>query len=334
MIRAAANSESNSFQYLFGLWFVLTTCLVVGFATVGASSASGDPFELVDVTIGSSPPPAGAAVTEANLPAAADLYPSVIYGGLTWAVLESRLVPRAVTVSNKPIVIVEAVVANTTSDTTLRVRDSDVAIVWPDGRRDEVTRFEQLPGLTSFSLAPGETQDLTLVFKPQINLDPELASLVLEIAEPGRISAFLPLVGLAELSPSPVVVSLDQPSTVIGDKPDGGAQFIVAPQRATLDVNAGPYRAAVGERLVVVETSVLRAAAVPDAAYLDPGFWQLQDGLEVLHPVRVARSDTPSANEDLITVLFVASEELSETTLTVAAGTAQSSAYPIWFPDR
>lgn len=332
MIRAAANSESNSFQYLFVVWFALTSCLVIGFVTVGASSASGDPFELVEATVGSAPPPLGPVVAEPTVPAAADLHPSVVYGGLTWSVVESRLISRAVTVSNEPIVVIEAVVANTTTDATLRVRDSDLAIVWPDGRRDEVTRFEQMPGLTSFSLDPGQTQDLTLVFKPQIKIDPELALLTLEIAEPGRITASLPLLGPVEPSPFPVVVTLDQQPTIISNPADRTTRLIVAPGRATLDINAGPYRAAIGRRVVSVEVSVQRAAAIPDAAYLSADFWQLDDGSETLAPVRVTRSESPAANEDLVSVLFVVDDELTSATLTVAAETAWSSAYPIWFP--
>lgn len=332
MIRAAANSESNSFRYLFVVWFAVTSCLIVGFVTVGATSASGDPFEIVDVVAQTGPDPEGPEAFQPSVNSIADQHPSVTYGGLAWSILESRLIHKSETTTGKPIVVVEAVVANTTRDRTVRVRDSDVAIAWPDGRKDEVSRFEQLRGVSSFALEAGQSQDLTLVFKPQINFDPDITELVLEIAEPGRISAVLPLIGEPEPSPYPIPGVLGSGVSIVADPDHPENELIIAPLTADLDIDAGPYRAALGHQLAVVAVSVQRTTVSPNAAFLKPDFWQLWINGEPLHPDRVIITGTPSANEDELTLLFVIGDEVTDMILTVAADTAQSAEYPITFP--
>ncbi|MEM7325279.1 MAG: hypothetical protein AAF531_19475 [Actinomycetota bacterium] len=332
------SSESRGFSYLLVVWFVLTSYLVLGFVAVGASSASGDPFTLVNVTVpGSAPPVAGPTVAAPVLPAAAEQYPSLVYGGVTWSILESRLVSGSVTESNRPIVVVEAVVVNTTTDVTLRVRDSDVALVWPGGRREQVTRFEQLSGATSFSLDPGQPRDLTLVFKPQVNIDPDLAVLALEIAEPGRIPGHLPLLGPADPVPYPQSATIEQ--TVAAESRLGRMPSLMAsPLRAVLDINAGPYRAANGQRLVLVDLAIRRpdGAAEPTspADHLAREYWRLTIDGRTIAPSRVVQSDGSAVDRETVSLLFVVAAETTDAALVVGAGTEHRAEYTLRFLDH
>ena len=245
MLRAAADSDSKSFEYLFAAWFVFTTLMIAGFASVGDAAVTPSPE--MEHPMGLSPASPSPSATEP---------PSVVYGGLTWSVLEARQVFRENTAEGRPIVIVETVVANAADGVVQRVRDSDLAIVWPDGRRDEVHRFEQLRGVTSFSLTPGEVRELTLVFKPRTNNDPDLTTLTFEIAEAGREPAVLPLIGPAQPPRHPREITFSEPPTAVTVTPDHPGGLMVGPRWAVLDVNAGPYRAAAGEQLVLVDVLV------------------------------------------------------------------------------
>ncbi len=301
------------------MWLVTTTALLVGLLTVGIESAAGNPYEVVSVE------PADVETVAAET----DQRPTVVHSGMQWSVSEVRIVPRTDDIYSRPILILEAVLVNTT-DTALRVRESDMSIVDFEGQEHDVDRFDTGKILSSFQVEPGEAVSTTIVFKLRMNENPDLEDLVLQIAEPGRIPALLPLVGSAIESGYPVEGTISSEASVIDDPDDEDQSLVLRPQSASVDIDHGPYRAAIDEQLTIIEVHVQRASATPDSGFFQSDFWQLSvDGKE-LHPVRVEKSDVVAVNEDEVTLLFILApgDDIDEMTLT-AGGDESNATYPI-----
>lgn len=309
---------------MFMAWVAISTTLLVATLTLWVESAAGEPFEVVGV------------VEAATLPASpspSEQYPSVVYSGMVWSLTEARLVPRTEDAFSRPLVVTELLATNITEGTELRVRKGDIAVVLRDGSLHPAQRLERTASSIRFAVSPGRTKAVTAVFELQTNRDPNPADLQLQIAEPGRIPALLPLVGRPDEPMYPLDADIEGEPTTIADPDDPSRRLIIDPNSASIDIESGPYRAAIGERLSVIEVSVQRAAVNEDAAYLSPEFWRLDVGVERLTPIRVVKTGQPVANTDEVKLLFVFVAGPTEMTLTAAANTDSPVAYSIAAPD-
>lgn len=309
---------------MFMAWVAISTTLLIGLLTVGVESAAGEQFEVVGV-VDAAPLPAASSPSEQ--------YPSVVYAGMVWSLTESRVIPRTEDAFSRPWIVVELLATNIADDGELRVREGDLSIVMDDGSNHPTERLERTASSSRFSVSPGKTKAVTAVFELRTNRDPNPADLQLQIAEPGRIPAFLPLVGEPDEPMYPVEADISDEPATITDPDDPSRQLILVPDSASVDIETGPYRAAMGERLSVIEVSVQRAAVDNDAAYLHPEFWRLDVGTERLTPIRVVRVGQSAVNTDGIKLLFVFVAGPTEMTLTAAANTDNPVAYAITTPD-
>lgn len=347
MIWKAATSESGALGHLTLVWLALTTTLVFGVLTVRASAPAGAQFRLIGLDLIAAPSPSAASTTTTTSdlaspagPFIADSAdssesgrggPSVVYAGVQWSLQEARFVSVTASSDGYPVIIAELDLTNTTQNQVLRVRKSDLALIWSDGQRFGLDRFDQLRGARSFSLEPGEFRSVTAVFKPRVLTDPAVEETMLQIGSPGRIPAYIPLVGPMPRSIFPVAGSLaDDDATVVDDLDRGEGLLVITPRRAALGLNAGPYRAATGSRLVLVEVSVQRAETYDTPSFVQKDFWRLTVDGTPIAPGQVYRSSTDSSNEELITLVFVVPEEFSDASLEVADG---SGAYAIDFAE-
>ena len=196
---------------------ILSASLVVGLATVAIDRAAANEFkianvDLVELALPAADPASDAALT-APASAAADLNRRLgspaLYGEIGWTVVGSRLVSRNSEVTDRPIVITEVVVSNASQSVGARIRAADVGLVLEDASLEPVDRFEFIDDRRVFSLSPRESLLVILVFKPDLEEDPDLASLTLSVAEPGRVPLLLPIVGDAPEQNFPLAGSID-----------------------------------------------------------------------------------------------------------------------------
>ncbi|MGH1488732.1 MAG: hypothetical protein ACRBK7_04945 [Acidimicrobiales bacterium] len=335
----------------------MTTTLVFGFLTVRASAPAGAQFRLAGVDVLSvevlgspqAPPVIGGLTSSVDTipvdradPSTVPAEPATFYAGVRWSLLEARFVSMDESSDGFPVIIAELELANITDSLERRVRPSDLALIWSDGQQYELNRFDRVSGSSGFSLQPGEVRAVTAVFKPRVLEDPIFDEIALEVAEAGRIPARIPLNGPLPEQMFPIVGSIAADAAVVDDPDRPTGQLVVTPQRVALGLNAGPYRAAHGTRLVLVELSVQRAESNDDATFLQQEFWQLDiDGTSVA-PSRVSRrsaagpvgSSSSNSNRDHLTLVFVVAEDFGDVTLRVAPGSAATADYAIVFVDE
>ncbi len=316
------------------VWLVTTTTLVVATLTIGVESASGN-----DIASGLPPRPEPAGPPVAAPAHPTDLYPSVRYAGLTWSMVSSRTIDRSEgELLGEVIVVSEVIVSNSTAGTDLRVRESDVALRWSDGRLDPIERFEQLGSARRLVLRPGERASLTVVVKPRVATPPELDELALEIGERGRVPVLLPLDGSppetsfpieAGISNNPVLLP-DPDATDRSDVSDGASRWlVVAPKAVRFEAEYGLYRAAISERFALVTLSVQRSVRTPESPHLKPDFWALDvDGVPV-PPIRISRTEAEEANEDDVELVFKVALGAERMTLMAGVDTEEPTGYPV-----
>lgn len=317
-------TESRGFRYVFTLWVAISTILLVAVLTVGVESAAGDQFEVVDVV---------KATTLPASPSPQEQYPSVMYAGMVWSLTEARLIPRTDDAFSRPFIVTELLATNVTADTELRARKGDLAVMLADGSIHPAKWLERTASSVRFSVDPGRTEAVTAVFELIANRDPNLWTVQLRITEPGRIPALLPLDGEPVEPMYPLEAGIEGGPATITDPDDPTRQMIVEANSASVDIDAAPYRAAIGERLGVIEVSVQRASGNANAAYLDEEFWRLDVGAERLTPIRVVKVGQPAVNTDEVRLLFVFAAGPTEMTLTAAANTDSPLAFTISAPD-
>lgn len=277
----------------------MSLCLFGGLASVAIDHAAANQFKIANVNLADLAGPAAAPPdtdrrSASPIDPAALRSPAVQYGAIEWALISSRLIPGVDSPTGKPIVVAEMAVTNTSQDAATRVRSSDVTLVWPDGLGQEVDRFEFIDERKVFSLEPEESILVTLVFKPNVMADPDLVELTLEVGEPGRIPALLPLVGPAAPTDFPIVDVIDSPPGALPAPAAAGDRPAIGLRRLVIDLNAGHYRAAVGQRILTIEASVGERPA--DGSHgsnpaHDRSYWQLSAGGRAIGPLRVEPLD-------------------------------------------
>lgn len=312
-------AEGRGFGYLALAWVAITVALVMAASFIVTSTAAGNEVVAND-TIDLS-----GVLSPASTPA--DQYPSVMYGGMMWSLVEARVVPRADDAFSRPIVVAEMLAVNTT-DQELRVRESDVSIVLPDETRHAATRFEQTAATSRFTVEPGQIQPVTIVFKLQTYQDPNPAELLVEFSEPARTPASLPLLGGQPGLTGISEFSIDDATTVIADSVNSPSNLVIEPTRASVQVELGAFRAPTGQRVAAVDVDIRRVAASSAAQYLDEEFWELTVDGQRMAPARVIRiSSSPST--DSLVVAFLIDETVTDMTLKVGANTDAATVYNI-----
>ena len=316
MSRAAAQAESKSQLFYAAVWLLTTAMLVVGVQTLGATEAFGD-----DVAEASSPasdfPLAGPDPTAAT-------NPSTLYGGQMWSLVDSRI-EVGEGLLGRAMVDVDVTVENTLGQTQLRVPDSLVRLVHSDGYVQPDGRF--VDAGHRLIIEPGESVDVTIRFEFGHLQDPAIGDLAIEIGETNRIAATLALAGSQRPHPYPVFAAVDTDTQSLPDPDDARRQIVVEPSAATVDINAGPYRAAQGEQLAVVKVVVQRTEeAIEGAGYLDESYWAVVTDDGSFTPILVAPTARPATNADEVTLLFAFPEGSKEFQLVAGADSDTDSA--------
>ena len=304
------------------VWLVVTIMLLVLFQSIGTPQALGAEGQIL-ANVGASDFPLGGAD-----PSAQPL-PSVLYGGMMWSVAETRVTPTA-QLLGRAIIEVDVVLTNTLATTRLRVSDRMVTLLSTAGDVIGNGLFEDAG--TRITLDPGETRSVTLRFKTGIDRDPDPAALSLQIMESNRIAASIPLVGPQSDYEGSVFAAVDSTPTVLEDPEDPQRQIVVEPRAATIGINAGPYRAAVGEELAVVKVMVQRSTSPDTSGYLDTAYWALLADGEAVAPLLVTRTSQPATNADEVTLLFAFPTGADELALVAAVGNPDAATFVVVTP--
>ncbi len=313
---------------LFSMWAILSFCLVVGLSVVAIDRVAANDFRIANVDLIELTGPATSLSGEAEsdlaptqpLPAVDG--PAVRYAGTSWLVTSSRLIPRAEQETGRPIVVAEVLVRNISGRVTTRTRAADVTLLWPDGYREPADRFEFTDNARLLVLEPGAAEVVTLVFKPSIGQDPDLSDLVIEVGESGRVPAVIPLVGSAPEPNYPLIGSIGPPAGS-ADRPSGALP--VTFDRVVVDVDAGPYRAATGQHLVVVDVTVdVEGAAELDlwdrvTDRSDSGYWSLDVDGQSIEPDRIETDPAQRRSPRSATLIFVVDDSVTEAVLVANA---------------
>lgn len=304
------------------VWLVVTAILVVTSQVVSAPQALGDEGAEGQVDAAADYPLTGPDPAEED-------DPSVVYGGMLWSVSEARVVEAAEGLFERSRIEVDVTLTNTLSATQLRVPDSTVALVTDDDTDPVPGRF--VDAGARLAVEPGEEIAVTLDFEI-FDPEPELSDFTLQVAEPNRVPATIRLGAEPDELDYPVLAAVDTSPLTTTDPSDATRQIVVEPLAASIDVNAGPFRASVDEELAVVKVEVQRTESDDDAGYLQNGYWSLEVDGERVPAILVARSGATASNTDEVTLLFAFPAEPDDITVIGAAGTSDEITFSVVLP--
>ncbi len=228
------------------------------------------------------------------------------------------------------VVEVDVTMTNTLAITGLRVSDRLVSLRTEDGETTIGGHFDDIG--SRHTIEPGQTLAATIIFSTSHDRDPDPADLILEITEPSRVPASIPLAGAEPDVEPPVFVAVDSTATQLPDPDDVSRQVVIEPQAATLDVNGGPYRAAIGEQLTLVKVLVQRSTASDSSGYLDSSYWALQADGAVIAPLIVTRTSQPASNADEVTLLFAFPVDADNLALQAGLGGSEQASFALVAP--
>ncbi len=264
-------------------------------------------------------------------PADHDL-PSAVYGGLRWSIVETRVEGTGELLGQARIEV-DVLVDNTLAETELRFSERMVGLMTRDGTDLGPVRFVDEP--SRLAVAPGERLALTVSARTGHDPDPAPASLVLRLAEQGRRATILPLTGGPTGVATPVFAAVDTADLVLPDPDDAERRVLVTPTAAVFTTEAGPYRAALGERLLLVEVAVERAAVTEPSAVHEPGYWALNVDGATVPALIVARAAEPAeGNTEGLTLLFAFGEDADRFELVVGADTPDAATSAVVEPSN
>ncbi|MEM9134133.1 MAG: hypothetical protein AAF962_11065 [Actinomycetota bacterium] len=304
------------------VWLITTTFLLVAFQTIGIPQAFGDErTALVDT---------GADDYALGGPAAPDHdLPSVLHAGVRWSMVATRATPSEGLLS-QAVIDVDVLLENTLADTTARIPERSVVLETRAGEVLGTGRF--VDETNRLSLGPGETLPLTISFVSGFDADPRAGDLILRIGDAGRTPSLLPLLGEPRAE-EPLFLAIDESAVVLPDPDAADRQIVVAAEAAALTLNAGPYRAAEGEQLVLVTVVVERALATEESTFLDTSYWGFSTDGGIEPAIMVARNAQPATNADEVTLLFAFPEEAGEFDLLAGVGTGDEAPISIVVPN-
>lgn len=322
MGREATPYESKSQLFFPIVWLVATALLLVATQTIGAPQALGDASVDAPETSASDYLLVGADPSEHELP-------TVLYGGLLWSVVEVRVTPTEEFLG-RSVIDVDLELTNSLAATRLRISERAVSMVTDDGLELPAGRF--VDAGTRLTIDPGEAAAVTFRVTTGHSKNPDPEDLSLVISESNRVPASIPLAGDDPVHDPPVLLAVDDTSTPMEDPDDPDRQIVVTPIAGSLAINAGPYRAAVGERLALVKVEVQRAAASDASGFLDTGFWSMTADDEAVGPIAVTRTTQFDSNADEITLLFAFPADATAFALEAGVGSPESSSFPLVVP--
>lgn len=317
--------EGSKSQLFFAfIWLITTTVLLVAFQTIGIPQALGEgQSALVDTG-------AGDYALGGPEPADHDL-PSVVHAGVRWSMVETRVTPTD-ELLGRAVIDVDVLVENTLTGVSARIPERSVALVTKAGETIGTGRLvDQRSRLT---VPPGETVALTISFVTGLERDPNPNSLALRIGDPARVPSVLPLVGQPTDEDAPVFVAIDDRAVRLDDPDDAERQIVVAAEAAAFSLNAGPYRAAEGERLALVTAIVERAVSSDEATYLDTSYWGFVSDKGVEPAIMVARTSQPASNADAVILLFAFPDDAEDFGLVVGVGRADETILNVVVPNN
>lgn len=313
---------SRSQLFFAFIWLTTTALLLGAFQTISIPQALGDDsLGLVDT--------GGSDYALMGLEPSADEQPSALYGGLHWTVTEVRVTPTEELLGHA-VIEVDLELTNTLSTLRLRVSDREVVLRTRDDHVITGGRFADSG--KRLAIEAGETKSVTYVATTGYDKNPNPRDLALVVGEANRIPATIPLVGNEEPDESSIFVAVDPTPFLLEDPDDAQRQIVVEPVAATLGINAGPYRAALGERLALVKVNVQRSTTLETASFLETGFWSMvADGTQVA-PIVVTRTSEPTSNSDEVTLLFAFPESATDLSLAAGIGSAKSGSFDLVIP--
>lgn len=309
-------------RFFVTVWFAVTVILVIATQVVNVPQALGD-----DGLEGEVNHAVDFSVTGVDLADERD--PSVAYAGMVWAVTEARAVDAAEGLFERARVEVDVTLTNSLAATQVRVPDSIVTLVANDDGEAITARFVDLG--SRLTVNPGEEVDVTIDFTI-VDQQPKLGNYSLQIAEPNRVPASIPLDAEPRPHDYPVLAAVDTAPLRTADPDESSRQIVVEPVAASIDVNAGPYRAALDEELAVVKIDVQRTEADPDAGYLQLGYWALEVDGQRVPAILVAKSDGDATNTDEVTLLFAFPAQPDEITVVGGVGTGDEVTFSVVEP--
>lgn len=320
MDQASSRTSKKQLWYAM-IWLATTLTMVAALQLVGVSEAAGD-----QKGFDSSAPPDFALTT---VTVDEDAEPSALYGGVLWTVTGTR-VEASEGVLSRAVVEIDVDLANTLTRTQLRVPDGMVTLQDTEsGKVATGMRFVDEGNLVS--IEPAETAQVTLQFEVGFSKDPPVESLALVIGEQNRVPATIPLGGSGASDVNVVQAAIAMDPAQLADPDDASRSVVVEPRTVVIGINAGPYRAEIGERLAVVTVDVQRTSSDGQRLY-DNTFWGLQADDVIQPPVVVARSGQPAVSTDEITLLFSFPETAGDLSLVVGGTDTEGARFPIVIP--
>ncbi len=306
--------------FFFVTWIVVTALLAIGLQLVGSTEAFGDDGRTAV---------AGVVADYPLRPAdpSAEPIPSALYAGAMWSVTDAAVM-NAGTVFDDSVIEVDVTVRNTLAASEVRIPDSMVRLAVAGGGDLGHGEFVDQP--TRVVVEPGQTQDLTVRFRVGSVQEPDLGALFLQIGEPNREPAWIPLDGSAADSPSTVLAAVDAAPIVIAD-PGGQGDLVLEPDAASVGVEAGSYRALVDERVAVVKIVVQRTSG-DDPAYADASFWAIEHDGTSSAAVLAAVEAGDASNADVVTLLFAFPADAGDLVVVAGADADEQARIPVVVP--
>ncbi len=316
-------STSSQRQFMLALvWLATTATLAVGLQLFDSNQAFGDDGQSAVVGMAVEYPLAGP-------DPAAESLPSALYAGLMWSVVETRVTP-AQGLMDRAEVQVDLKVRNTLAVTQLRAPASMLALV--SSESPVVIGARLVDAGRRLAVEPDDTKTVTAVFELGFSPNPSLDTLSLRIGEPNRVPAIIALGPTSAAAASTVFVAVETTPTAAPDPDDSSRQIVVQPSAASIDINAGPYRAAEDERLAVVKVVLQRVEVTDESTFLTPGYWALEASTGTVAPVLVARGAEAAANADEVTLVFTFPADAQNLSLVAGPGQPQAVSFSVVVP--
>ncbi|MFV0525069.1 MAG: hypothetical protein ACK5RL_11280 [Acidimicrobiales bacterium] len=244
------------------------------------------------------------------------------YAGVSWTIGEVVVEP-ATGLLDKAAVEVDVTLTNTLHQSSIRLSPSIATLVAADGGTATDARFVNEG--RRLVVEPGETVNATLRYVEGFSRNPDPNDLALVVGKQGREPLTLPLTGTPSM-PLAQMASIGDNPVAVPDPGNPSGSVVVIPESAVITLDAGQFRAAEGEELIVVTTTV---QVDPDEAAIGtPGFWGLDvDDVDVV-PL-VVHAERQAAGSQRVVILFAVPNTAESMTLVAAPDSDDPARYPL-----
>ncbi|MFV0260458.1 MAG: hypothetical protein ACK5PP_18650 [Acidimicrobiales bacterium] len=278
--------------------------LLVSGASADGAAGSGDPDIVVTGPDEGTPARAG------------------YYAGVTWTIGAVSVEPAS-DLLGKAAVEIDVTLTNTLHQSSVRLSPSIATLVAANGGVATDGRF--VSEGRRLVIEPGQTINATLRYVEGFSRNPDPNDLALVVGKPGRELLTLPLTGTPSI-PLAQMASIGDNPVAVPDPGNPAGSVVVIPESAVITLDAGQFRAAEGEELVVVTTTVQVDPA--EAAVGAPEFWALDvDGVDVM-PL-VVHAERQAAGSQRVVILFAVPNAAEMLTLVAAPDSDRPAEYPL-----